>query len=101
MKRGFVLVATLGVFTFAVADGEKLFKKCAICHGQNGEKQSLGVSEIIAGWKAEEVKKILHEYKDRTRDTYGFGTMMGGQATKLSDEQMQQVSEYVEKLKAE
>ena len=79
-------------------DGEKIFSMCAICHGDKGQKKSLGVSKKIAGMKAKEVVKILKEYRAGTRSTYGYGTMMQGQATKLSGDQMNAVAIYIESL---
>lgn len=81
-----------------IKDGAEIFKKCAICHGKNGEKHSLNVSKIIAGFDKELVKTILSEYKEGTRNSYGQGKMMKGQATKLTQEQMNAVAEYVSAL---
>ncbi|MBE0514625.1 c-type cytochrome [Sulfurimonas sp.] len=77
---------------------EEIFAKCAICHGQKGEKKSLGVSRPIAGMSAVEVVKDLKEYKAGTRSTYGQGAMMKGQATKLSDDQMNAIAILIEAL---
>lgn len=77
---------------------EEIFAKCAICHGQRGEKKSLGLSIPIAGMSAAEVIKDLKEYKAGTRDTYGQGLMMQGQATKLSDKQMSSIAALIEAL---
>ncbi len=95
------IVATLfflPVASFA-SEGEKIYKKCAICHGLDGSKKSLNVSEKIAGWDADKVIKTLHSYKDGKIDKYGFGKMMMGQATKLDDNQMKVVAKFVEELK--
>lgn len=77
---------------------EEIFNRCGVCHGEKGEKKSLGVSRRIAGMSAAEIIKDLKEYKAGTRDTYGRGTMMQGQATKLSDEQMNAVAKLIESL---
>ena len=81
------------------ADGAEIFKKCAICHGDKGQKYSLGVSKQIAGMDKKELIKILHEYTSGKRDVYGFGNMMKGQATKLTENQLNLVSEYIASLK--
>jgi len=47
---------------------------------------------------AVEVVKDLKEYKAGTRDTYGQGAMMKGQATKLTDDQMNAVAILIEAL---
>ena len=80
--------------------GKDIFKKCAICHGNNGEKNSLGVSKVIAGMKKKDIVKILKEYQAKTRDSYGRSAMMGGQATKLSDKEMDEVAKYISTLSA-
>ena len=77
---------------------EEIFQRCGICHGDKGQKKSLGVSRPIAGMSAAEVVKDLQEYKAGKRNTYGQGIMMQGQATKLSDEQMKAIAVLIESL---
>ncbi|MCK4975106.1 MAG: c-type cytochrome, partial [Sulfurimonas sp.] len=77
---------------------EEIFKKCAICHGEKAEKKSLGVSRVIAGMKAKETIDILEEYRVGKRDSYGYGNMMRGQATKLSHKNIKTVAKYIESL---
>jgi len=84
---------------YAANEATDIFKKCAICHGVNGQKQSLGVSKVIAGWSAKKTIKALKGYKAKEINTYGFGKMMQGQATKLDDLQIKKVAKYIESLK--
>ncbi len=77
---------------------EKIFEKCAICHGTMGEKKSLGVSRRIAGMNANDIIKILEQYRVGKRDIYSYGNMMRGQATKLSHENIKKVASYIEAL---
>lgn len=77
---------------------EEIFEKCGICHGDKGQKKSLGVSKKIAGMSAKDIVKVLKEYQAGTRDSYGKGLMMQGQATKLSDAQMNAVAILIESL---
>ncbi len=79
-------------------DGEKIFKQCSVCHGEQGHKRSLNVSEHIAGMKADTVYDALMAYQSGKRNQYGYGSMMKGQAKKLSDKQKHAVSKYVESL---
>jgi len=81
-----------------VKSGEELYRKCAVCHGEKAEKSSLGVSKIIAGWDAKELIKVLKEYRATKRDTYGRGNMMNGQASKLSDKEINAVAKYISSL---
>ncbi len=79
-------------------DGAKIFQQCAVCHGEKGHKRSLNVSKHIAGMKKEDVYNALVDYQTGKRNQYGYGSMMKGQAKKLSDKQKHSVSEYVETL---
>jgi cytochrome c553 len=99
LKKAIVATLLFSSATVLASQGEEIFKKCAICHGLNGDKKSLNVSELIAGWDADKIIKTLHGYKDGKIDRYGFGKMMRGQATKLNDKQMQIVAKFVEELK--
>ncbi len=83
--------------TTATASGESIFKVCASCHGFSGEKAALGKSQIIKGWSASKVADALKGYK---ADSYG-GAMKGimkGQVSKLSNDEIKAVSEYISKL---
>ncbi|MFA6191104.1 MAG: c-type cytochrome [Sulfurimonas sp.] len=83
--------------TATTASGESIFKVCASCHGLSGEKAALGKSQIIKGWSASKVADALKGYK---ADSYG-GAMKGvmkGQVSKLSNDEIKAVSEYISKL---
>lgn len=77
--------------------GADIYKTCASCHGQKAQKAAMGKSQIIQGWDVEKTITALQGYKD---GSYG-GAMKGlmkGQASKLSDEDMKRVAEYISKL---
>lgn len=94
------LIAILGLTALlGAADGAALFQKCAACHGAKGEKQALGKSEAIGGWKADKTLEALKGYKAGTRNTKGMGALMKGQVATLSDADMKSLSEYIAKLK--
>ncbi len=100
IKRSmFIFLMIFTTTLFASNSGAKLFKKCSTCHGVNAEKKSLGVSKVIAGWPASKIIKELKEYRDGKKDQYGFGKLMRGQATKLSDNEIKIVAKYIESLK--
>jgi cytochrome c553 len=87
-------IAVLGATSLLAADGAALYKKCAGCHGANGEKAALGKSQIIKGWDAQKTVDSLQGYKD---GTYG-GAMKGvmkGQVASMSDEDIKAVAEYI------
>ncbi len=80
-----------------VEDGAEIYNACSSCHGVNAEKSALGKSKIIRGWDANEVSTALNGYID---GSYG-GVMKGlmkAQASKLSDEDIEIVSEYISTL---
>lgn len=94
MKKGLFLLIAL----ISVASATQLFEKCAACHGKKGERHSQGLTKSIAGMDKKEVAKILNEYKSKKRDTYGLGSMMQGQAGKLSDENIEELASYISSL---
>jgi len=81
MKKVIVLLAVLGLSSVAMADA---YKKCAGCHGANGEKAALGKSKIISDMSKADIVAAMKGYK---AGTYG-GAMKGlmkGQVASLSD----------------
>ena len=91
-------LAVVGSLTLAAADGASLYKSCASCHGQTGEKKALGKSAIIKGWEATKTIEALNGYK---AGTYG-GAMKGlmkGQVMSLDDSKIEALAEYIEAQK--
>ncbi|ADV47103.1 c-type cytochrome [Nitratifractor salsuginis] len=81
------------------AKGKALFAKCAGCHGADGKMKALGKSPAIAGQDAASIAEKLKAYKAGTRNAYGMGGVMQGQAAGLSDEDIQALADYISKLK--
>jgi len=79
------------------SDGAKLFTVCSSCHGVHAEKKALGKSQIIKGWSEAKIITALHGYKN---GTYGgaMKAIMKGQASKLSDADINAVAKYISKL---
>jgi len=99
MRVSIFVFLLLGASNLVLADGASEFmKRCSVCHGENAEKPSLGVSAVIAGWKEEQIIEKLKAYKVGSLNQYGYGSMMGGQATKLSEKQMREVAKYISTL---
>jgi len=91
-------LAVLGSFTMVAADGASSYKKCAGCHGANGEKKALGKSAPIKGWSAEKTVAALNGYK---AGTYG-GPMKGlmkGQVAALGDAEIAAIAKFIEAQK--
>jgi cytochrome c553 len=83
----------------ADAKGKALYAKCAGCHGANGKTKALGKSNPIAGWDAAKVEEALKGYKAGSRNVHGMGTMMKGQVSSLSDEDIKALAKYISGLK--
>ncbi len=81
----------------AKVDGAKLFTVCSSCHGAHAEKHALGKSQVIQGWAASKITTALKGYQN---GTYGgaMKAVMKGQASKLSDADIQALAEYISKL---
>ena len=94
MKKLITILTILGVTSVFGADGAALYKKCAGCHGANGEKKALGKSKVASDMTKEEIIISLKGYKD---GSYG-GAMKGimkGQVTSLNDEQIEAIADYI------
>jgi len=97
--RKIAFTSVLLISSIYASEGADIFNKiCFICHGKHAEKSSLGVSKVIAGWKAEKIVEKLKAYKSGNLDQYGYGNMMRNRATKLTEEQMEAVAKYIESL---
>ncbi len=81
-----------------VKNGKALYSKCAGCHGVDGRTKALGKAPIIAGQKAEELKKFLEEYKAGKRNAYGMGALMQGQVAGLNESELAALADYISKL---
>lgn len=93
-----VLIVLLGFGSVsAMADeGADLYKKCAACHGTNGEKAALGKSKIIKDMCIADVISALKGYKD---GSYGgpMKGMMKGQVAILTDAQIASIAKHIAK----
>ncbi len=98
MKNLILLTIGLSVMLSA-ADGEALYKKCAACHGINGEKKALGKSVEINVMSKEELVIALKGYKAGTLNKKGMGALMKGQVAAYDDTQIEAVSEYISSKK--
>lgn len=92
MKKVFFLLVTSALLLSA-ADVSALAKKCATCHGAQGEKKALNKSKIMKDLSKEEFISSLKGYQN---GTYG-GTMknlMLPQVKDLSEEQIQALADF-------
>ncbi len=94
MKKIALAMLVAGVSLMA-ADGAALYKKCAACHGANGEKKALGKSAVITGV---DHLQDLKDYKAGTLNRHGMGALMKGQVASYSDADLEAVNEYIKGL---
>jgi len=78
-------------------DGQTVYKACIGCHGVNAQNKALNKSQVIKGWKSSKIIEALHGYKDGTYGSTMKGVMKS-QVSKLSDEDIKAVAEYISKL---
>ncbi len=97
MKKYLLLLIIIGTIT-SLADTIELYKKCAGCHGENGEKQALTKSKVIGGQEANLTAKELTAYRNGELDQYGLGNIMKLQTSILSDSDIEELAEYISKL---
>lgn len=93
-----LVIAGAIIGSSVMADGATLYKKCAGCHGMNGEKVALGKSKVIASMSEAELNTAMNGYKD---GSYG-GPMKGlmkGQVAKLSADDVSALATYITTLK--
>ncbi|MDD2639976.1 MAG: c-type cytochrome [Arcobacteraceae bacterium] len=92
MKKIVILSTLLACSLFAT----DVYKKCAGCHGANGEKVALGKSKIIKDMTKAEIVAAMKGYKD---GSYG-GPMKGlmkGQSAPLSDADIEAIANFIGK----
>lgn len=78
-------------------NGEALYKTCASCHGQKGEKEALGKSLVIAGWDKERTIKAMNGYKD---GSYGgvMKNIMKPQVENKTDAEIEALATFISNL---
>jgi len=77
------------------AEAAVLYESCQPCHGQNGEKEALGHSRGIANFSKQDIIDAIDGYRNDTRDLYGFGPLMKGQAIKLTTNETKILADYI------
>jgi len=80
------------------ADSLELYKNCAGCHGENGEKKALGQSKIITGQESNLTIKQLTAYKNGELNMYGLGNIMQVQLISFNDEEIETLAKYIESM---
>jgi cytochrome c553 len=88
--------------TFSLlANTIELYKNCAGCHGENGEKMALGQSKVITGQDRNITIKQLTAYKEGELNMYGLGNIMQLQLSTFDEEDIEVLAEHIEEMKPE
>lgn len=100
MKK-LVLIALFSAVGLFAADGATLYKTCIACHGANGDKVPPGskATFTINSLAKAEIVKDLKDYKAGTLNQYGLGAQMKIYTSKLSDDDMNALADYIGTLK--
>ena len=80
-------------------DTSTLYLQCAECHGSHGEKSALGKSGILKGQSVSQIYTQIKRYAEGKQNSYGYGSLMKMQVTRLKDKEMKELSEYIASLK--
>jgi cytochrome c553 len=97
MKKIVSLAMIVGLSSFAFADGAAQYKRCAGCHGVNGEKPAMGnKSKIIKDMTKQEIVDSLQGYKN---GTYGGAMkgLMAGQVKSLDKSAIEAIANHIGK----
>ena len=98
MKKYLLLLIIVTSTMSTFANTLEVYKNCAGCHGENGEKQALNKSKRIGGQEANKTIKELTAYQNGELDQYGLGNIMKLQISTLSDSDIEEVAEYISNL---
>ena len=99
MKKIYLPLFIISITTIVTfADTLELYKNCAGCHGENGEKQALNKSKLIGGQETNLTIKELKAYKNGELNQYGLGNIMKLQVGILSQSDIEELAEYISKL---
>lgn len=93
MKKMFVVLTVLGLFSLTSADP---YKKCAGCHGAKGEKSALKKSGIMAELSKAEIVAALKGYKANTSND-PMKKLMAAQVKNLSDADIEAIASKIGK----
>jgi cytochrome c len=73
------------------------YNACIGCHGMNGEKNTLVPESKPNTLSKAEIVEALKGYKAGTLNKYGKGAMMKSFSARLTDDQMNEIAEYIGK----
>ena len=92
------LLITTSFSTLGMANAEELYKNCAGCHGDNGQKEALQQSALIGGQESNLTVKQLTAYKNGELNQYGLGNIMKMQLLMLNEEEISELATYISEM---
>jgi len=98
MIKKILFIFTLFTSLLMAANGAAIYIKCAKCHGENGKHRAFGKSSKIAGWKTEQTISVINIFKNMSKYDK-FAKVMNKQVSKLSDDEIRAVAEYISRLR--
>ncbi|DAB35453.1 MAG TPA: hypothetical protein CFH82_00075 [Sulfurospirillum sp. UBA12182] len=106
MSTKFFFIAILSIFVFSSLYAREntstnpvdVFKGCAKCHGQDGRNTAYGRSDILAGQDPEYLKESITFFKESTFERKGVMLVMSKQVRHLSEQDIENLAEYISKL---
>lgn len=113
MKKFLILSAFCATLSFAadanstdanatasnVEQGKKLYAKCIACHGAKADKKFMNTVPALNSIPAEERLQAMLDYKAGKLNKYKKGAMMKMQVSKLSEEDLKSINDYISTLK--
>ncbi|KIM09134.1 MAG: hypothetical protein KU28_00375 [Sulfurovum sp. PC08-66] len=96
MKK-LALIALIAAATSAFAAAPASYNACVGCHGAAGEKNTLVPASHPNALTKAEIVTSLQGYKAGTLNKYGKGAMMKSFASRLTDDQMKEIADYMGK----
>lgn len=96
-----IMLPVLSASMLMAASAESIYQsKCASCHGKHGEKKALGHSNVIKGMDPKEFVTLVNEFATGEKKAMAIAKIVKKQfIDKYDKEQIQEVAEYVNKLK--
>lgn len=96
-----IMLPLLSASLLVGASAESIYQtKCASCHGKNAEKKALGHSNVIKGMPTDKFVSKTKAFASGKEKAMPIAKIVKKQfVDKYSDKQIQEVAEYVNKLK--
>ena len=100
MKLFRIMLPVLSASMLMAASGESIYQnKCASCHGKMAEKNALGHSNVIKGMPVDKFIMLTKAFATGEKKAMPIAKIVKKQfIDTYSDEEIQSVAEYVNKL---